>query len=137
MSRVKTFLIGRHPDCDLILDCDSVSRHHAEVVFTVDGSYYVTDRNSTGGTFVHGESGWNSLRQGFVRMTDRMRLGDYDMPASRLEELRMTSAGGASVAAGSTGDTGGAKSKLPADDGFDPQRGLELNPDTGELRHKI
>ena len=137
VSRIKTFLIGRHPDCDLILSCDSVSRRHAEVVFTADGNYYVTDRNSTGGTFVYSESDWNPLRQGFIKITDRLRFGDYEMAASRLEELRSTTAvGGADASQGNTEDTGGSVGKPRTDDGLDPCRGLELNPETGELQNK-
>lgn len=45
--------IGRHPDCEVVLDENSVSRRHAAISF-VDGHYYVEDLNSRNGTVVNG-----------------------------------------------------------------------------------
>ncbi len=58
MSRIRKFLIGRQQDCDLVLDDSSVSRHHAEVVPAADGRHFITDRASTGGTFVWEGADW-------------------------------------------------------------------------------
>lgn len=46
--------IGRHPDCELNLRMDDVSRRHAEMRFQ-DGKYVLGDLGSTNGTFVGGE----------------------------------------------------------------------------------
>lgn len=45
-------LIGRGTDCQLILDDDYVSTHHARLVLTGTG-YQVEDLGSTNGTFVN------------------------------------------------------------------------------------
>ena len=52
MSRITTHLVGRDPRCDCRIDDPSVSRRHAHVVPAADGRLYITDRASSGGTFV-------------------------------------------------------------------------------------
>ena len=47
-------VIGRHPDCNLILDSNAVSRRHVRVLKTDEG-YVVEDLKSRNGTFVNGE----------------------------------------------------------------------------------
>ncbi len=123
MSRVKTFIIGRHQDCDLVLDDASVSRQHAEVVPMPDGHYYITDRSSTGGTFVHSDSGWERIRQRFVKATDRLRLGGHEIDASRMGLLCRLPG------------RGGVANPVP-DDGPDPDKGLMRDPMTGEVIEK-
>ncbi len=139
MSRVRTFVIGRHQDCDLVLDDTRVSRHHAEVVPMLDGRYYITDRNSTGGTFVRSGSGWEPIRQRFIKTTDRLRLGGHEISASRLEFLRILPGSGgdgvADVGASSPRAVSGP-AKLPPDDGLDPDKGLMRDPVTGEIIEK-
>ena len=46
-------VVGRTPDNDLQVDSKYVSRHHAQVITTVEGSL-IEDLNSTNGIFVHG-----------------------------------------------------------------------------------
>ncbi len=141
MSRIRTFLIGRHQDCDLRLDDDSVSRRHAEVVLTGDGHYFITDRASTGGTFVLDGSGWRPIHQEFVGPTDRLKFGDQELAGSRLESLRALMSGGHAAAAGSMAAEAGnaARGAAPAkvhqaiDDKLDPGRGLARDPETGEI----
>ena len=48
-------LIGRHPDCDLVLDLPAVSRQHAAVVVSADGAT-IEDLRSRNGTVVNGTS---------------------------------------------------------------------------------
>ncbi|MCS7080342.1 MAG: FHA domain-containing protein [Chloracidobacterium sp.] len=50
------FTIGRSPDCQLALKSAGVSRYHAEIVRQPDGTYYLRDLNSVGGTYVNGQS---------------------------------------------------------------------------------
>jgi serine phosphatase RsbU (regulator of sigma subunit)/pSer/pThr/pTyr-binding forkhead associated (FHA) protein len=59
-----TITIGRHPDCEIVLDENSVSRRHAAISF-VDGHYYAEDLNSRNGTLVNG-----SEIQGKIRLFD-------------------------------------------------------------------
>jgi hypothetical protein len=67
-----TVAIGRHPDCELNLRMDDVSRRHAEVRYE-GGHYQVCDLGSTNGTFVNGErvAGSATLSPG-----DRIDLGE-------------------------------------------------------------
>ena len=44
---------GRHLDNDVVLQDESISRHHAEI-HSEDGKYILTDKLSTSGTFVNG-----------------------------------------------------------------------------------
>src|SRR5438105_5047624 len=48
------FVIGRDDDCDLVLDDEKVSRHHAELRPGPDG-VVVRDLDSANGTFVNGK----------------------------------------------------------------------------------
>ena len=47
-------VLGRHPDCDIVLDAGAVSRQHAQISY-VDGQYVVEYLHSRNGTFVNGE----------------------------------------------------------------------------------
>ena len=131
MSRIKTFLIGRNHDCDLTLDDPGVSRRHAEVVLTADGRYYLTDRNSTRGTFVRHKSNWHRIRQEFVDSTARIRFGGYEIAVSRLECLRAVSVHGEHESA----HENAARSNRKLD-AIDPAKELQRNPETGEIIEK-
>ncbi len=48
------FRIGRHPESDLVLTGNQVSRDHAEIAL-VDDHYVIRDRDSKHGTYVNGE----------------------------------------------------------------------------------
>lgn len=50
---MKKLLIGRHPECDVVLDSPLVSRYHAELEFRQQGAM-VRDLHSANGTFVEG-----------------------------------------------------------------------------------
>lgn len=55
LLREETLYVGKHRDqADIILDQEGISRLHAKVEKR-DGGYFVTDLNSTNGTFVDGE----------------------------------------------------------------------------------
>ena len=75
-------IVGRHPDCDVVVDVGAVSRHHAQFL-AIDGQYFVEDLNSRNGTFVNGEmvSGRYELKIG-----DRIQVCDvtfrFDSPES-------------------------------------------------------
>jgi serine phosphatase RsbU (regulator of sigma subunit) len=45
-------VLGRHPDCDVVIEVGAVSRYHAQVLL-IDGEYFVEDLNSRNGTFVN------------------------------------------------------------------------------------
>ena len=45
--------MGRHPECDIVLDAGAVSRQHAQITW-IDGDFFVEDLHSRNGTFVNG-----------------------------------------------------------------------------------
>lgn len=47
-------VMGRHPDCDIVLDVGAVSRQHAKIVREGE-RYFIEDCNSRNGTFVNEE----------------------------------------------------------------------------------
>jgi serine phosphatase RsbU (regulator of sigma subunit)/pSer/pThr/pTyr-binding forkhead associated (FHA) protein len=59
-------ILGRHPDCDIVLESGSVSRHHARIL-AAGGEFFVEDLNSRNGTFVNGQP-----------VEDRQRLDEGD-----------------------------------------------------------
>jgi hypothetical protein len=67
-------VIGRGPDCDVVLADRSVSREHARLVCR-DGTWVVQDLASTNGTFV------NEAPVGRCQLApgDRLRLGDQTL----------------------------------------------------------
>jgi pSer/pThr/pTyr-binding forkhead associated (FHA) protein len=80
--------LGRHPDNDLVLDDDGVSRRHAQVI-TVQGDSIVEDLASRNGTFVN--NAWVKVRQlrhddeiviakFRLRFTTQERPADLDIP---------------------------------------------------------
>ncbi|MGO9838890.1 MAG: diguanylate cyclase [Polyangiaceae bacterium] len=64
------FEIGRSAKNDLFIDQESVSRHHARIVF--DGrQYWLQDQKSTNGTFVNDEA----IREKGLQDGDQVRIG--------------------------------------------------------------
>jgi serine phosphatase RsbU (regulator of sigma subunit)/pSer/pThr/pTyr-binding forkhead associated (FHA) protein len=47
-------VLGRHPQCDLVLESAPVSRQHAKITFR-DGNYFVEDLSSRNGTYLNGK----------------------------------------------------------------------------------
>jgi FHA domain len=63
-------LIGRHPNCDVVMSDETVSRRHARLTFR-DGGWIVQDLDSTNGTRLNGQHvGRCRLRPG-----DQLALG--------------------------------------------------------------
>ena len=78
-------MMGRHPDCDLVVTDETVSRFHAELVVTKSGRLFLVDRRSTWGThyFINGE--WKKLTKGdFVSLNTKLRLGRFDTTLEHL-----------------------------------------------------
>mmetsp|Transcript_47823 Transcript_47823/g.79588 ORF Transcript_47823/g.79588 Transcript_47823/m.79588 type:complete len:180 (-) Transcript_47823:531-1070(-) len=51
----RAYLLGRSPDCDIVLEHPSVSRHHCALVHHKNGTIFVLDLGSVHGTQVAGE----------------------------------------------------------------------------------
>src|SRR5687768_2073083 len=58
------YILGRHPDCTIVIDVGAVSRHHCKLVKQADG-YAVEDLKSRNGTFVN-----EAQIAGVQRLTD-------------------------------------------------------------------
>lgn len=65
--------LGRHPDCNFVLDHPSVSRQHA-LILSQGGSYTVLDYKSANGVLVNGKS----IFRRELRPGDVLRLGEMD-----------------------------------------------------------
>lgn len=69
-----TVRIGRTDENDVSLADVSVSRHHARLRRQPDGTYGVTDLNSSNGTFINGRA----VQSGRARLGDRLQFGNVD-----------------------------------------------------------
>ena len=67
-------ILGRHPDCDIVLNQKAVSRQHARILRS-DEKHYIEDLRSRNGTFVNDEliGARRLLREG-----DRVRICDLE-----------------------------------------------------------
>ena len=64
--------LGRHPECDIVLDAAAISRQHARILL-VDGKFYVEDLNSRNGTMLNGRP---LTRRELLREHDQLGLCD-------------------------------------------------------------
>jgi phosphoserine phosphatase RsbU/P len=67
-----TAVLGRHPDCDVVLESGAVSRQHARIV-KVDDGYYIEDLHSRNGTIVNGQP---VLQRQLLAENDELRICD-------------------------------------------------------------
>lgn len=65
-----TQVLGRDPDCDLVLPVRGVSRRHLEIKVGADGAVELTDLDSTNGLFVNSLP----LKQGPLELGDTLAL---------------------------------------------------------------
>ncbi|MEZ0265001.1 MAG: SpoIIE family protein phosphatase [Phycisphaerae bacterium] len=66
-------VMGRAEDADLMLDSQSVSRHHAELVQDPFQRWWVRDRQSRNGTRVNG----HAVRESLIRPGDVVQIGEF------------------------------------------------------------
>ena len=85
-------VLGRHPECDIVLDSAAVSRQHAQIICE-GADYFVEDLHSRNGTYVNGQpvQGRRHLQDG-----DRLRICELAFiffsrePSSESVELATT-----------------------------------------------
>jgi serine phosphatase RsbU (regulator of sigma subunit)/pSer/pThr/pTyr-binding forkhead associated (FHA) protein len=65
-------VMGRHPECNVVIDIGAVSRHHAQIVFE-GGKYFVEDLNSRNGTFLNEQPVTGKVP---INHGDRVRICD-------------------------------------------------------------
>jgi len=75
-TRERRFTIGRDKSCDIPVADDSVSRLHAQLSLLDRGMLFLTDCNSSNGTFLMRQGRLQKVRQEFVRPEDEVRFGD-------------------------------------------------------------
>jgi serine phosphatase RsbU (regulator of sigma subunit) len=71
LDREKSIL-GRHPDCDIVLDVGAISRQHAQILM-VGPDFFVQDLQSRNGTFVNGQQVHEMHR---LEENDRIKICD-------------------------------------------------------------
>lgn len=49
------FVLGRNPDCDIVIAATSVSREHAQIV-RVNNRFYIEDKQSRNGTYINNQA---------------------------------------------------------------------------------
>ena len=84
MSGYSLYQIGRSSTADIQIGDSSVSRIHAELVITQDGSHYLTDCGSGGGSFIARDGEWAPIQQQYIGATDNILLGRYQTTAQQL-----------------------------------------------------
>jgi predicted component of type VI protein secretion system len=90
-------LIGRHPNCDLVLNSSDVSRVHARIVCQ-EGQYYFSDLGSTSGSVFNDETA--QTNQNFLlKPNDMIRIGDFIL-LIRDVKSKAARAGGAGMGLG-------------------------------------
>lgn len=80
------FSIGREHDCDVVLDDARVSRRHAYLTLSPDGSIYFEDARSTNGSFVVEGSELIRINSTYLQPDAYLQLGK--MQISLAEILR-------------------------------------------------
>jgi phosphoserine phosphatase RsbU/P len=67
------FVLGRNPDCAIVIPVTSVSREHAQIL-RVHGKFFIEDRGSRNGTFVNNQA--ISARTP-LKHNDKIRICDF------------------------------------------------------------
>ena len=82
--RMTTLSVGRHSDCQIVIDHPTVSRRHAEIEAAAGGKFTVEDTDSAGGTFVRDGDIWRRVRRATVSLRDVLRLGEFETSVADL-----------------------------------------------------
>src|SRR5947209_12457599 len=67
------FVLGRNPECGIVIPVTSVSREHAQIL-RVGGRYFIEDKQSRNGTFVNEKA--ISART-LLKNNDKIRICDF------------------------------------------------------------
>ena len=109
-----------------MLEDATVSRLHAELVMGRDGTWYLTDRSSTGTCLWDGEN-WVPVKQAYVRPGDRLKFGAFECSVDDL--LRQIPDVGGAASGPPAGDSGTGS---PVRDDR-PEGPVRRDPATGEI----
>jgi serine phosphatase RsbU (regulator of sigma subunit) len=67
------FVLGRNPDCDIVIAATSVSREHAQIV-RVQNRYYIEDKQSRNGTYINNQA---ITTRTPLQHNDKIRICDF------------------------------------------------------------
>ena len=85
-----SLVIGRSPDCDIVLKHDSISRRHCEIKqSTEEREYLIRDLSSKNGTYVNEKrigTEWVSIIPGATLRLGKQKYS-FEMSSSSMEEL--------------------------------------------------
>ncbi|PCH59960.1 MAG: hypothetical protein COC19_06515 [SAR86 cluster bacterium] len=84
MAKFSVYSIGRSAEVDVQLSDSTVSRSHAELLITADGKYYLSDCNSSAGTYVVKGATKTAIKQAYVEQLDSLCFGDYQVTLQQL-----------------------------------------------------
>jgi sigma-B regulation protein RsbU (phosphoserine phosphatase) len=87
------FVLGRNPDCDIVIAATSVSREHAQIV-RIHNRYYIEDKQSRNGTYINNQAVTTRTP---LQHNDKIRICDFqaafvDPPAPDLPVVEEYSA---------------------------------------------
>ena len=124
MSKVPCYTVGRDPSAAIVLQHETVSRVHAELVPVTDGQIYITDCASTSGTFIDEGGRWHEISQSFVGAGGRLRFGEVEVSVQRLlvDISRLSAA---------KGERSGGSSDVEEENQLDASQGVVRDPGTG------
>lgn len=71
---VREIVVGRQPDCDIVLNKNVVSRRHARI-YPAKSSWAVADLKSSHGTYVNGER----IDERVLAEGDAIRIGEFEL----------------------------------------------------------
>jgi ABC transport system ATP-binding/permease protein len=81
----QVIVIGRDPDCDIMLDAPQISRQHARLTRTAYG-WIVEDLGAANGTFVHTPTS-EPITRAEVTDQDVLYFGSYRFPVNRIHDF--------------------------------------------------
>ena len=131
MSRIRCYIVGRDTSAAIVLQHETVSRRHAELVPVTGGQVYVTDCASTCGTFIDKGGRWEKISQDFVNAGGRVRFGDVEVSVQGLLADIARLPAGEGAGPGGSADPGGSPG-VDKKKQVDASRGVVRDPDTGE-----
>jgi serine phosphatase RsbU (regulator of sigma subunit)/pSer/pThr/pTyr-binding forkhead associated (FHA) protein len=67
------FVLGRNPDCGIVIPFNAVSREHAQIL-RIQGKYFIEDKQSRNGTFVNDKSITTRTQ---LKHNDKIRICDF------------------------------------------------------------
>jgi serine phosphatase RsbU (regulator of sigma subunit) len=67
------FVLGRNPDCGIVIPITSVSREHAQIL-RISGKYFIEDKQSRNGTFVNNQA---ITTRTALKNNDKIRICDF------------------------------------------------------------